>query len=191
MQHLVVYISIHALEGGAKMKEILLVFLTFLKIGAFSFGGGYVMIPFIQKEIVEVHSWITSNEFIDIIAISQVTPGPIATNASTYVGYKVSGFLGAIAGTIGVILAAFLLALMVSYRFEKVKDLPRVKLMFKGLRPAVLGLIFSAGLSLGVETIHTYKELAIGIVAFISIVKFKSHPILTIAMAGCMGLILF
>ena len=173
------------------MKEILAVFLTFLKIGAFSFGGGYVMIPFIQKEIVEVHGWLMASEFIDIIAISQVTPGPIATNASTYVGYKVGGFAGAIAGTIGVILAAFVLALIVSHRFEKVKHLSQVKLMFKGLRPAVLGLIFSAGLSVGLETIHTYKELAIGIFAFVSIVKFKMHPILTIAIAGCIGFIMF
>lgn len=173
------------------MKEILAVFLTFLKIGAFSFGGGYVMIPFIQKEIVEVHGWLMASEFIDVIAISQVTPGPIATNASTYVGYKVGGFAGAIAGTTGVILAAFVLALIVSHRFEKVKHLPQVKLMFKGLRPAVLGLIFSAGLSVGLETIHTYKELAIGLFAFVSIVKFKMHPILTIAIAGCIGLIMY
>lgn len=86
------------------MKSIIELFLTFLKIGAFSFGGGYVMLPFIQREIVEGHQWLSQAEFIDVIGISQVTPGPIATNASTYVGYNVGGFWGALAGTTGVIL---------------------------------------------------------------------------------------
>lgn len=173
------------------MHILLEIFLTFLKIGAFSFGGGYVMIPFIQKEIVAKQNWLLSEEFIDVIGISQVTPGPIATNASTYVGYKVAGLFGAIAGTTGVIMAAFVLALIVSKRFEKVKHLPQVKLMFKGLRPAVLGLIFSAAISVGLTTVSSLKEFGIAIFAFISIVKFKLHPILTIFIAGCMGLILY
>ena len=120
-----------------------------------------------------------------------MTPGPIATNASTYVGYKVAGFFGAIVGTTGVIAAAFILALMVSKRFEKVKHLPQVKLMFKGLRPAVLGLIFSAALSVGMTTVTTIREFAIALFAFLAIVKFKLHPIVTIFVAGCMGLILY
>lgn len=173
------------------MSILLKIFLTFLKIGAFSFGGGYVMIPFIQKEIVTTQQWLASEEFIDIIGISQVTPGPIATNASTYVGYKVAGFLGAIAGTTGVIAAAFCLALIVSKHFEKVKHLPQVKLMFKGLRPAVLGLIFSAAISVGLTTVTTLRELGIAVFAFVSIVKFGVHPIVTIFIAGCMGLILY
>ncbi len=173
------------------MYILLKIFLTFLKIGAFSFGGGYVMIPFIQKEIVETQQWIEAGEFIDVIGISQVTPGPIATNASTYVGYKVAGVLGAIAGTLGVIMAAFILALIVSRRFEKVKHLPQVKLMFKGLRPAVLGLIFSAAISVGLTTVTTFKELGIATFAFVSIVKFKIHPIVTIFIAGCIGLVLY
>jgi len=173
------------------MNIFIEIFLTFFKIGAFSFGGGYVMIPFIQREIVNIHQWLSAEEFIDVIGISQVTPGPIATNASTYVGFRVAGVLGALSGTIGVIGAAFLLALIVSHRFEKVKHLPQVKLMFKGLRPAVLGLIFSAGLSVGVATVTSMKELGIAAFSFVSIVKFKMHPILTIAIAGCAGLILF
>jgi chromate transporter len=173
------------------MKIFIEIFITFFKIGAFSFGGGYAMIPFIQREIVTIHQWLPKEEFIDVLAISQVTPGPIATNASTYVGYKIAGLLGALAGTTGVIGAAFILALFISRHFEKVKHLPQVKLMFKGLRPAVLGLIFSAGLSVGLATITNFKELGIGIFAFVSIVKFKLHPILTIAIAGCMGIVLF
>jgi chromate transporter len=173
------------------MEVIIDIFLTFFKIGAFSFGGGYAMIPFIQREIVSIHQWLPSSEFIDVLAISQVTPGPIATNASTYVGYKIAGVLGALAGTMGVIGAAFILALVVSRRFEKVKHLPHVKLMFKGLRPAVLGLIFSAGISVGVTTVTNFKELGIAVFAFLGIVKFKIHPIVTIGVAGCAGMILF
>lgn len=167
------------------------IFITFFKIGAFSFGGGYAMIPFIQREIVNVHQWLPSEEFIDVIGISQVTPGPIATNAATYVGYKIAGVAGAMAGTTGVIGAAFILALIISRKFEKVKHLPQVKLMFKGLRPAVLGLIFSAGISVGVTTVTSVKELGIAAFAFFSIVKFKMHPILIIAIAGGIGLILY
>ena len=83
---------------------ILKLFLTFLKIGAFSFGGGYAMLPLIEKEIIEVHGWLTTKEFIDILAVVEMTPGPIAINSATFLGYKVAGFWGSVVATIGVVL---------------------------------------------------------------------------------------
>lgn len=173
------------------MKQLIDIFLTFFKIGAFSFGGGYVMLPFIQKEIVELHGWIAEGEFLDIIGISQMTPGPIATNSSTFVGFKVSGVLGSLFGTLGVILPAFIIALIISKRFEKFKDYKFIKDMFFGLRPGVFGLILSAAVTISKSTVTDARGLILGIAAFMAIIKFKIHPVAVIIISGTLGMILF
>ena len=173
------------------MKQIIDIFLTFFKIGAFSFGGGYVMLPFIQKEIVELNGWIEEGEFLDIIGISQMTPGPIATNSSTFVGFKVSGILGALFGTIGVILPAFIIALIISRRFEKFKDYKFIKDMFSGLRPGVFGLILSAAVTISKSTITDLRGVIVGLLSFFAIIKFKIHPVVVIIISGVVGMILF
>ena len=96
-------------------------FLSFLKIGTFSFGGGYAMLPFIQKEVVEKNQWITMTDFTDIIGISQMTPGPVAINSATFVGYRVAGVLGSIVATIGIIFTSFILVLITSKAIKKFK----------------------------------------------------------------------
>lgn len=120
------------------------IFFSFLKIGAFSFGGGYAVISMIQKDIVLDKGWINPEEFIDIVAIAEMTPGPIAVNSSTYIGYKMGGLLGSLLGTIGVVLIPTILALTVSIYFNKFKHLDWVKWVLKGIRPAVLGIIAAA-----------------------------------------------
>ncbi|WIF94126.1 chromate transporter [Caminicella sporogenes] len=173
------------------MSQILKIFMTFLKIGAFSFGGGYAMIPFIEKEIVEKNSWLSLKEFIDIIAISQMTPGPIAINSSTFVGFKISKFWGAVAGTIGVILVSFILMTILASYLKNFSNSKAVKSIFMGIRPAVLGLIFSAAVSVGKTAIVDFKSLIIAFIVLFSILKFKLHPILCIAISGIIGLIVF
>ena len=101
------------------MELLIRLFIAFLKIGTFSFGGGYAMLPFIQNEIVDKNNWININEFMDIIGISQMTPGPIAINSATFVGYKLSGVLGSIMATLGVVFTSFILVSIINKMLEK------------------------------------------------------------------------
>ncbi|MCG8542184.1 MAG: chromate transporter [Clostridia bacterium] len=173
------------------MELILDIFLSFLKIGGFSFGGGYAMIPFIEKEIVNSHGWLSNTEFIDIIAIAEMTPGPIAVNSSTFVGYKIVGFGGAVAGTVGVILVSLILLIASGKYLESIKDSKALRNVFAGVRPAVLGLIVSAAISVGKTALVDYKSFIIGFVVLFSILKFKIHPILCVFMAGLIGFIVY
>jgi len=116
---------------------------TFFKIGMFSFGGGYAMIPLIQKEI-EVNGWVQAQEFADIVAISQMTPGPLAVNASTYIGYKVAGVIGSVFATLGVSLPSFILITIIARFVAKFKESAALEAVLKGIRPVTIGLISSA-----------------------------------------------
>ncbi|WP_053955965.1 chromate transporter [Inediibacterium massiliense] len=173
------------------MEVILKIFFTFMKIGAFSFGGGLAMLPFIEKEIVYHHHWITSEEFVDIIAIAQMTPGPIAINSSTFVGYKVDGIIGAMVGSIGIVIPSFILIMILAKYFSNMKDNKSTKAVFKGIRPAVLGLILSAAISVGKTSLVDIKSICIAMIVLFSLKRVNIHPILAIVLAGIMGAILY
>lgn len=173
------------------MQLILDIFISFLKIGGFSFGGGYAMIPFIEKEIVNCHGWLSSKEFVDIIAIAEMTPGPIAINSSTFVGYKIAKLSGATAGTIGVILVSFILLIMTGKYLSRFKDSDNLKNIFTGIRPAVLGLIISAAISVGKTALIDFKSIIIAGTILFSIMKLKIHPILCVVMAGLIGYVVY
>ena len=130
------------------LKTPLSVFGVFFRIGAFTFGGGYAMIPLIQKEAVEKKKWITDDDILEIIAIAESTPGPIAINSATFVGYRVAGFLGALAGTLGVVLPSFVLILALSYVLQEFQELPVVQYAFTGIRAGVLALVVKALISM-------------------------------------------
>ena len=125
-------------------KDLGKVFATFFKIGAFTFGGGYAMIPLIQKETVENHKWITEDDILEIIAIAESTPGPIAINSATFVGYRTCGVLGAAAATAGVVLPSFLIILGISYVLREFQEMKAVQYAFNGIRAGVLALLFKA-----------------------------------------------
>jgi len=167
------------------------IFFSFLKIGAFSFGGGYAVVSLIQKEIIQDKGWLETKEFVDIVAIAEMTPGPIAVNSSTYVGYKVAGFFGSIFGTIGVILVPTILALIVSIYFNKFKHLHWVKWVLKGVRPAVLGIIAAACFTIGKVTFVDLKSVIIGVIIFLGVYKLKISPIMALIISGGLGLILY
>lgn len=131
-----------------KGKLILNLFFTMLKIGFFTFGGGYGMISLLESELVEKKKWIEKDEFVDMIAIAESTPGPIAVNASTYVGYKIAGFMGSLLATIGVCLPSFIIIFLISLFFEKFVALKYVAYAFKGIQVCVTFLIFLAGIKL-------------------------------------------
>ena len=126
------------------MHKNLELFLTFMKIGAFTFGGGYAMIPLIQKEVCENKKWLSEKDISDIVAISESTPGPIAINAATFVGYKTSGFLGACMATLGVVLPSFLIISIISLILTQFQSIKAVRYAFMGIRAAVLALILKA-----------------------------------------------
>ena len=127
-----------------KLKTMGQVFWTFFKIGAFTFGGGYAMIPLIQKETVDNHKWITEDDIMEIIAIAESTPGPIAINSATFVGYRTCGVLGAAAATLGVVLPSFMIILAISGVLRQFQDLKAVQYAFNGIRAGVLALLFKA-----------------------------------------------
>ncbi len=119
-------------------------FCIFFKIGAFTFGGGYAMIPLISREVAQKRNWITDEEILDIIAIAESTPGPIAINSATFVGYKVAGFWGAAAATVGVVLPSFVVISIISFVLEQFREFSAVKYAFFGIRAGVLALLIKA-----------------------------------------------
>ncbi len=128
----------------SRLKKNISLFTTFFKIGAFTFGGGYAMIPLIQKETVENKKWITEDDILEIVAIAESTPGPIAINAATFVGYKVGGFFGALFSTLGVVLPSFLIISIISFVLKKFESVKIIKYAFFGIRSGVLALIVKA-----------------------------------------------
>ncbi|MBQ6947803.1 MAG: chromate transporter [Clostridia bacterium] len=135
-------------------------FWIFFKIGAFTFGGGYAMIPLIQKEVVENNKWITDDDILDIIAIAESTPGPIAINSATFVGYKIAGFWGSAAATFGVVLPSFVIILAISFILNQFQNLKAVKYAFFGIRAGVLALLIKALWSM-------YTKCPKGVLAYI------------------------
>lgn len=181
-------------------------FYTFFKIGLFGFGGGYAMISMIQGEVVTRHEWLSSNEFTDIIAISQMTPGPIGINSATYVGYSavvnagyshVVGILGSTIATVSVVLPSFILMVLISKFFLKYQKHPIIASVFEGLRPGVVGLLAAAALVLmNGENFGTYNwQILTSIIlfagTFIASYRYKVNPILLIVICGIIGYVTF
>ncbi len=176
-------------------------FYTFFKIGLFGFGGGYAMLSLIQGEVVTRYGWLTAQEFTDIVAISQMTPGPIGINSATYVGYLATGSVwGSVIATSAVVLPSFILMLTISRFFLKYQHNPVVVSIFAGLRPAVVGLLAAAALVLmtvdnfGSPSENTYQfviSCVLFLLAFIATYRFKANPILLIIICGLVGLVVY
>ena len=181
-------------------------FYTFFQIGLFGFGGGYAMLSMIQGEVVTRYGWLSSSEFTDIVAISQMTPGPIGINSATYVGYTAVvnagyshgiGILGSIVATFSVVLPSFILMILISRFFLKYQKHPSVAAVFSGLRPGVVGLLAAASLVLmngenfGVDAYQIICSILLFVSVFIASYKYKVHPILLIVLCGIAGVILY
>ncbi|MBQ9997773.1 MAG: chromate transporter [Clostridia bacterium] len=165
-------------------------FLTFFKIGAFTFGGGYAMLPLVQEAVLS-NRWLGLEEVINFIAVSESTPGPFAINMATYVGNVMGGVFGAVCATLGVVLPSFVIILIVAKCFDKFKSSESVKGIMSGLKPAVVGLIASAVLSIGKTVFVTsdvYVSSAIFLVSLILALK-KVHPIIIICLSAVAGII--
>jgi len=162
------------------MKELFNIFLVFFKIGAFTIGGGYAMIPLIEKEVVDKRKWVAKEEFVDMLALAQSSPGPIAVNISIFVGYKVAGILGCILAVLGAILTAFLILLVVAMYFVGIKDNAIVERIFKGIRPAVVALIAAPVIRMGKNAKINRKTIFIPIATVVFVAFLKINPIYVI-----------
>ncbi|MDR7869492.1 MAG: chromate transporter [Tissierellaceae bacterium] len=155
-------------------------FSIFFKIGAFTFGGGFAMIPIIQQEIVNNKSWIKDEDFIDIISIAQSSPGPIAVNTSIYVGYKIKGFKGAVVSALGTIMPSFIIILLIAMFFYQFNDNIIIQKIFLGIRPAVVALIISAIYSLVRKSHFNYMQLVLALGTTLIIAFMDINPIFMI-----------
>lgn len=170
---------------------VLKLFILFAKIGAFSIGGGYAMLPFIQREVIEKNHWMTFQEFSDILAISQMTPGPIAINSATFVGYKLAGIWGSIFATLGVVLPSFLMIILIASFFTKVYEKEQVKRAFIGIRPAIVGLIAFSAYGITKTNVVDFKSSMIFILGFGSLFIKKMDPVFIIIISAIIGIIVY
>ncbi len=175
--------------GTRESSKLLPLFLTFLKIGAFTFGGGYAMIPLIQKEVVEKQKWISDQDILEIVAIAESTPGPIAINAATFVGYRTAGIAGAFLATLGVVLPSFFIILGISFVLRQFQEQKMVQYAFQGIRAGVLALIAKACFSMYKQSPKSGIAYGIMVTALICVAFFQVNVLLVIAGCACVGLI--
>lgn len=176
-------------EKNGKLR--LSLFLTFLKIGAFTFGGGYAMIPLIQQEAAEKKKWISEEDIMDIVAIAESTPGPLAVNTATFVGYKTAGNTGAALATLGVVLPSFLIILAISFVLRQFERLQIVKAAFFGIRAGVLALIIRAMLSMYRQCPKDAVSYGIMAFAFVGSALMGWNVLLIILLSAAAGLTAF
>lgn len=189
------------------MNILLDLFLTFLKIGAFSFGGGYGMISFIREEVL-LHNWLTESEFLNIIAVAESTPGPIAVNMATFIGSTQAGILGSICATLGVVLPSFVIILLIVAIFNNLLKIAGVKAFLNGIHPVIAGLITATGLTLLLSGAFSFKNIYSNIsvdylslvilaviiitsIAYKKIFKKKPSAILLICISAALGMLLY
>ncbi len=174
------------------MKKLFEIFILFFKIGMFTIGGGYAMLPLIQKEVVDKKSWMSEEEFLDAISLTNSLPGPLATNAATFVGYRVSKTKGALAAVIGAVLPSIIIILAIASFFKNIVDYPVVQNVFNAIRPAVVALILYSVIKLA-KTAKVGENLnwIISLTAFGAITFFNVHPIIVIICAAIYGLVLY
>lgn len=171
------------------MSTLLELFFAFFKIGAFTFGGGYAMLPLMQTEIITNHHWLTQKEFMEIIAIAEMTPGPVSINSATFIGFRTAGVIGSALATLGVILPSLIVVLLIALLFKQFKNSPWTKAIISGIKPAIIGLILIAVISLGQTTLTDLRSILIGLVAFFLLVKAKLHPIFVICLSALFGIV--
>ena len=169
--------------------KLLELFLVFARIGAFTFGGGYAMIPLIQKETVETKKWITDDDILEIIAIAESTPGPIAINSATFVGYRIAGVLGAMCATLGVILPSFLIIYLISFVLREFQDVKAVQYAFFGIRAGVLALITKALWLMYKKSQQNAVAYTVMVLSFVAVAIFDVSVLYVVIGCALFGLI--
>lgn len=175
---------------------LLTLFLTFLKIGVVMFGGGQAMIPVLRYEVVVRRGWLTEDEFLDLVAIAESTPGPVAINAATYVGYRIAGVVGSLVATLAVVLPAFSVILAVASALQRYYENYLVRSVLNGIRGAVVGLFAAAlitvvkGIYRGLPPFSTIATSVIAVAVFVAVVLLRADPVPLIGVSAAVGLAL-
>ena len=172
------------------MRILFEMFASFFKIGAFTIGGGYAMVPLIEKEVVDRKKWIKEDEFVDMLALAQSAPGPIAVNTAVFVGYKIDGVIGSVFTTLGAVLPSFLIILFIASFFIGIKDSQVVARIFKGIRPAVVALIAAPVIRLSKSAKINKRTFMIPVIAAVLVAFLNITPVYII-IASALGGILY
>lgn len=172
------------------MTQAFVLFFTFIRIGLFSFGGGYAMLPMIEHEVVLKQGWLVASEFKNLVVLSQITPGPIAVNAATYSGVKAIGYGGAIIATLGISLVSFFMVSFLLKHLEAFKTSPQMAHVMLGIRPAVVILIAYAAYKMGVGSVGTWQSWAVMAVVVLLHGKFKISAAWLMIGSACLGVFL-
>lgn len=173
------------------MKQLIDIFLIFFKMGLFTIGGGYAMLPLIQKEVVENRGWMTDREFLDAISLTNSLPGPLAANAATFIGYKLKRVKGSLTAVIAVMAPSIIIILFIAAVFSEITDYPAVRDFFRGITPAVTALILYSVIKLAASAdITRHLNWILALVSFGAITIFDVHPIIVILLAAVYGLFL-
>jgi len=171
------------------MKFYVQLFWSFFKIGAFTFGGGYVMIPLIEQEIVGRRRWISSEEFSETLALAQSAPGPVAINSAVFVGYKMRGMKGVLASVLGTVIPSFVVILFIAVFFSDIRDNAVIARIFKGLRPAVVALIAVSFTRMLKQKNFAWHYTLIALLAAAAVFLLKISPIIVILVAAAGGIV--
>lgn len=164
-------------------------FIAFFKIGAFTFGGGYAMIPIIEKEVVDKNHWLSKEEFMDMLAVVQSLPGPIAINSSVYIGYKIAKFWGSLACALGAALPSFIIILFIAIVFTDIQDNPTIEKVFKGIRPAVVALIVVPVIFMAKTAKITWKTVWIPVAVAVVVAYLGLSPAYIIVITAALGIL--
>lgn len=177
-------------HGKVNLKLLMQIFITFFKIGPMTFGGGYAMIPLIEREVVDRRGWINTRDIADIFAVAESIPGAIAINSATFIGYRLAGARGAIVAMIGVLLPTFFIVVLLSLFFLQVQDHPKVEAAFVSIRATIVALITYAAFKIGRTAVVDKSTIALIVVTFIVMVFLHVHPVLLIIGGAATGIAL-
>lgn len=172
------------------MKLLVELFAAFAKIGVLTFGGGYAMLPIIQREVVEKHGWATEEEVMDYYAVGQCTPGVIAVNTATFIGYKLAGNIGGIIATLGVVFPSFIIITVIAGVLTNFADIPAVRSAFAGIRVCVCVLIFNSVVKLWKKAVTDKAALGLFLAVFILSMVFDVSPVIFVIVCGAAGIVL-
>ena len=174
-----------------KQANLFALFSSFFRVGALTIGGGYAMLPVIQREVIETRHWLSTDEFVELLAIAEMTPGPVAINTATFVGYRTAGLPGSIMATLGVVLPSFSIILTIAVFFPRFASYPVVQRLFYGIRPAVVALIGHALYKLGKKVLVNGFGYAVALAVFLAQLLLGMPPIPTLLLAAGAGLLYY
>jgi chromate transporter len=173
------------------VRNIVNVFVAMARVGIFGYGGGPSVIPLIQKEVVDVYGWMDNEEFVNVLAMGNALPGPIATKMAAYTGYKIAGLAGAVSGVLGMVVPSFVLMIVLAAGFFQFKDMPQVQGALKAVRPVVVALLAITVYEVWPQSVVSWDTALIAVVAFAVILALQLHPVLAILAGTILGVALY